>query len=611
MFGFPFHSPRSGAAQDPTVQKQGPKARNSSPRKRRYRWGIPLLGAAVLASGLAFTPSANLFEVTKNLDIYTAVYRELNTYYVDDVDPNKLMREGIDAMLESLDPYTSYISEAEMEGHRFQMTGRYGGIGAIIRTMDGDIVVMEPYADFPADKAGLQAGDILLEIDGKSTEGKNTSDISDILRGAPGSEMLIKFRRPFAGGTEEGQQMEVTLTREDIEVGNVPYYGMVGERIGYIRLTQFTQDAGKNVADALRQLKEDASASGEGELRGVVLDLRGNPGGLLREAVNVSNVFIPKGELIVSTQGKVKEWDRDFKTLNQPVDTEIPVVVLTSRASASASEIVAGVIQDYDRGLVVGARTFGKGLVQSTRDVPYKTKLKVTTAKYYTPSGRCIQAIDYAHRNDDGSVGKIPDSLQSAFQTRAGRTVYDGGGVTPDVKTDPGEYADVTIALMRKNHFFKYATRYRAEHEAIGDPMTWTISDDAWADFRRYVEGVELDYTTQTEDLLEELRESAEDEKYLDAIGADLEALEAKLGHDKKADVEQFSEEIRNELESEIVGRYYLQRGAIETSFRYDTDLQKALELFDDQPQFTALLDPSVVVGDDVEVAPAGMIDGQ
>jgi carboxyl-terminal processing protease len=397
---------------------------------------------------------------------------------------------------------------------------------------------------------------------------------------------------------------------------------MVGDRIGYIRLTQFTQDAGKNVADALRQLKDDAanslkddaansvsppgeSASGESELRGVVLDLRGNPGGLLREAVNVSNVFIPKGELIVSTQGKVKEWDRDFKTLNQPVDTEIPVVVLTSRASASASEIVAGVIQDYDRGLVVGARSFGKGLVQSTRDVPYKTKLKVTTAKYYTPSGRCIQAIDYAHRNDDGSVGKIADSLKTPFKTRAGRTVYDGGGVMPDVKTDMGEYADITIALMRKNHFFKYATKFRAEHDSIGPAMAWSLSDADWADFKAYVDGVDVEYTTGTEDLLEELRESAEDEMYLEAIAAELETLEEKLGHDKKSDVEQFAEEIRHELETEIVGRYYLQRGAIEASFRYDTDLEAALALFDDAEQYSALLDPSVVVGreDDMEDA--------
>ncbi len=551
------------------------------------RAALPLGAAALLASGLAFTPSANLFEITKNLDIYTAVYRELNTYYVDDVDPNTLMREGIDAMLESLDPYTTYISEAEMEGHRFQMTGRYGGIGAVIRTLEGEVVIMEPYEGFPAHRSGLRAGDVILAIDGKSTEGKNTNDISDILRGAPGSEVTMTIRRPFAGTDGTGAEMDVTLTREDIGVKNVPYYGLIGEGIGYIRLTQFTEDAGKHVAEALRDLKEQA------DLRGVVLDLRGNPGGLLREAVNVANVFIPKGELIVSTQGKVKEWDRDFKTLNQAVDTEIPLAVLINRSSASASEIVAGVVQDLDRGVVIGQRSFGKGLVQSTRDVPYKTKLKVTTAKYYTPSGRCIQAIDYASRNEDGSVGKIPDSLRSPFETRAGRTVYDGGGVLPDLVSDPGEYADITLAIMRENLFFRYATQYRATVDSIPGAMDWTLTDGEWAAFSEWLDRQDVDYTTETEDLIAELEETAQTEQYLASIADDLEALRQKVHHDKHSDITKFRREIQQELETEIAGRYYLQRGGIEASFRYDTDLEEARGLFADMARYHALLQPA------------------
>ena len=543
---------------------------------------LPAAAIAVLAVGIAASPSANLFEITKNLDIYTAVYRELNTYYVDDVDPNQLMRTGIDAMLDGLDPYTSYISEAEMEGHRFQMTGKYGGIGAIIRKLDGKVVVMEPYAGFPANKAGLQAGDVILEIDGKSTDGKGTTDISDILRGAPGTDVEMRIERPFADPAEQS----VTLTREEININNVPYHGIVADGVGYIRLTQFTEDAGKNVGNALRDLKDETA------LKGIILDLRGNPGGLLREAVNVSNVFIPKGELIVSTQGKVKEWDREFKTLNAAVDAEIPVVVLTNRSSASASEIVAGVVQDLDRGLVIGSRTFGKGLVQSTRDVPYKTKLKVTTAKYYTPSGRCIQAIDYAQRNDDGSVGKIPDSLQTAFETRGGREVFDGGGVAPDLGTDPGEYADITVAMMRKNYFFEFATWYRANHDSIPEAMSFILTDEDWTHFSDYLADKDLDYETGTEELLEEMREMAEEEQYLAAIAADLEALAANLTSHKQTDINTFRNEIQQELETEIAGRYYLQEGSIEASFRYDTDVSEAIAVFNNMERYYQALQP-------------------
>ena len=396
--------------------------------------------AATGISAILFTSSSagnDLFEISKNIDIFTSVYKELNTYYVDDLDPNKLMRTGIDAMLESLDPYTNYISEAELEGYKFQITGNYGGIGATIRPVNGKMTITDVFEGFPAADAGLKAGDILKEVDGFIVTTMQNG-ISEVMRGSARSEVTITIYRPY-----EDKEYTYTLKRADVNTGNVPYSGMINEQIGYIILTQFTENAGRNVEQAYKELK-----AANPQLSGIVLDLRGNPGGLLREAVEVSNVFLDKGLEIVSTKGRVKDWDKTFLSINPPTDTEIPLVVLTSRSSASASEIVAGVIQDYDRGVIIGQKTFGKGLVQTTRDVSYKTKLKLTTAKYYIPSGRCIQAIDYALRNEDGSVGKIPDSLKATFQTQAGRTVYDGGGIDPDIALEEDTYRDITYTLQ-------------------------------------------------------------------------------------------------------------------------------------------------------------------
>lgn len=551
--------------------------------KNMKKYHLPLAGALAAVLLLAAYAPPNLFEITKNIDIYTSVYRELNTYYVDDIDPNKLMREGIDAMLASLDPYTNYISEAEMEGHRFQMTGRYGGIGAVIRKVDGAVTVVEPYEGFAAFKAGLRAGDLLLTIDGNPTDGKDTDAVSNILRGSPGTEVIVEFRRPYDA---DQSTRRVVLVREEINIDNVPYSGMLNPNIAYIRLNQFTEDAGKNVANALRDLKAS------NDVKGVVLDLRGNPGGLLREAVELANVFVPKGELIVSTKGKVEEWDRSFKTLNPAVDAEIPLIVLTNRGSASASEIVAGVVQDLDRGVVIGERTFGKGLVQSTRDVPYKTKLKITTAKYYTPSGRCIQAIDYAHRNEDGSVGKIPDSLKTEFYTRSGRKVYDGGGVEPEIAIEPAEYAHITEALLINNLIFHFANQYRARNESIGAASTFTLTEQDWQDFLAFIQNKEYKYTTDSEKVLEELESIAGEEKYRESIGTELASLRSKLHAEKDADVAKFREEIQEELETEIASRYYHQRGAIESSFRYDPAIQEALATLANPERYEALIKP-------------------
>ncbi len=406
--------------------------------KQKIRWYYLVLALGGLTLFSFSNTGTNYFEISKNLDIFATLFREINTYYVDDVNVGKLMRKAIDEMLNSLDPYTNYISEAEIEDFRFQMTGQYGGIGSQVGQKGDYVVITDPYEGFPAQKEDLRAGDLIIEIEGKSTKGKTTSDISKLLKGQPGTKVKLKIKREGTG------EMEKILTREEIRVKNVPYHGMINNETGYIKLQSFTNDAGKEVKDALVELKKNPA------LKNVILDVRGNPGGLLHESVNIVNVFVPQGQEVVSTRGKVKEWHKVYRTLNAAVDTEIPLVVLTNRGSASASEIVSGSIQDLDRGLVIGQKTFGKGLVQSTRPLSYNTQLKVTTAKYYTPSGRCIQALDYSHTNEDGSVGAVPDSLKQAFKTRNGRKVFDGGGVDPDVTVGNPQLSKIAESLLVK-----------------------------------------------------------------------------------------------------------------------------------------------------------------
>jgi carboxyl-terminal processing protease len=526
--------------------------------------------------------SSDLFEIGKNIDIFTSVYKELNTYYVDDIDPNKMMRTGIDAMLETCDPYTNYISEAEMEGYKFQVTGNYGGIGAVIRPVDGKVTVISTYAGFPAQKSGLEAGDVLLFIDGKSTSGRNSDEVSDILRGSPGTSVMVKYKKPF-----DEKEYEIAILREEIKIDNVPFFGMVNENIGYIVLTQFTENCGRNVANALEKLKEQNP-----QLKGIILDLRGNPGGLLNEAVNVSNVFIDKGKEICSTRGKVAEWDKIFNTLNPAVDTTIPLVVLTNSRSASASEIVSGSIQDYDRGIIVGQKTFGKGLVQTTRDISYNTKLKLTTAKYYIPSGRCIQALDYTHRNEDGSVGKVPDSLKTAFKTKSGREVYDGGGVDPDLEVEIEKYKDITVSLLSKNLIFQYATAYKYKHATIADAKTFSLTDAEYDAFVKWLADKDYDYTTETEKMLNDFESKAKEDAYYDALKVDIENLKKGMGHDKEKDLYKFKNEILLELNKEIVSRYYNEDGIIEVSFKSDPDVLEAVRILNDQREYEAILQP-------------------
>lgn len=540
---------------------------------------VILLLAVAVSSVTFYAFTDNYFEISKNLDVFSTLFKELNTYYVDNIEPDKIMKKGIDAMLESLDPYTNYISESEIEEYRFQTTGKYGGIGATISKKGDYIVITEPYLNYPANKAGLIAGDALVEIDGKNVKNKASDDVRKMLLGQPGTEVKIIIKRPG-----EKKEIAKSVIREEIKIPSVSYSGLVEDGIGYIKFNQFTEKSGKEVKEALENIKS------QNNLKGIILDLRGNPGGLLNEAVNVANIFIEKGKDIVDTKGKIKDWDKKYSTLNTAVDASTPLAIITDRGSASASEIVAGAIQDYDRGVIVGQRTFGKGLVQTTRPLTYNTQLKVTTAKYYIPSGRCIQALDYTHRNEDGSVGKIPDSLKTAFKTVHGRVVYDGGGVDVDVSVELMKYSNILFSLMQKDLIFDYATQYRLKHESITPAKDFRLSDADYEDFVQFLSDKDYDYKTKSEEEIEELKKKAQDEKYYDAIKEDIDALKIKITHDKKKDLYKFKEEISGFIEAEIATRYYYQKGKIEARFGRDTEIKKAIEVLKSSEEYSSIL---------------------
>lgn len=536
--------------------------------------------SSVLIIGLvSFKGGEAYFEISKNLDLFASVFREINTYYVDEIDAGKLTKKAIDEMLNQLDPYTNYISEAEAEDFRVQMTGQYGGVGALIGIKGDYVMITDPYEGYPAQKEGLMAGDLIVEIEGKSTKGKNSGDVSKMLKGQPGTKVKIMIRR-------DGKDIEKNLTREEIKMKNVPYYGMINNETGYIKLAQFTNDAGKEVADALVALKKNPG------IKNVILDVRGNPGGLLHEAINIVNVFTPIGQEVVSTKGKVSEWDKTYRTLNQPVDLELPMVVLTSRGSASASEIVSGALQDLDRAVVVGQKTFGKGLVQSTRPLNYNAQVKITTAKYYVPSGRCIQALDYSHRNEDGSVGNMPDSLKKEFKTKNGRKVYDGGGVDPDIVVSAKNYSQIAQSLISKLLIFDFATQYRYKNASIAPAKDFKISEADFEDFKKFIADKDYGYTTSTEKSLDEFKKKAEEEKYFDAVKLQYESMKKELQHDKKADIEKNKEEIKLLLEEEIAKRYYFQKAHYETAFDHDEDILEALKVLTDKNKYESILKP-------------------
>jgi carboxyl-terminal processing protease len=536
---------------------------------------IPLV-LAVLIMGVAYTP--NYFEISKQLDIFTNVFKEVNLYYVDDIEPGELMEEAIGSMLISLDPYTNYIPEEKVEDFKVTQTGNYGGIGASIRSFKGRVLITNPYQGFAADKAGLKAGDEIVEVDGEPTENRTTAEMSEILKGAAGTKLNLKLKR--------GEKtFSKTIVREDVHLSSVSYAGFVSQSTAYVSLSSFTQGASEEIKNALEELKKKAP------VKKVVLDLRNNPGGLLSEAIKVTNLFIKKGLPVVETKGKLEEWQKVYKTTGKPAFKEVPLVVLINSGSASASEIVAGTLQDYDRAVVIGQRSFGKGLVQETRPLPFGSQIKVTIAKYYTPSGRLIQAIDYAERAEDGSVTKIPDSLRTAFKTQGGRTVFDGGGIDPDVKTERPLAGDVTLALFKDFHIFDYATQYYRSNEKIAKPNSFALDASAYADFKKWLQKRSFSFTTQTGTQLDKMKQAAKKEGYNQSLEQAIIALEKKYEAIKQKDLEKYQNQIKQLLEEEIAGRYYYKKGRLANSLTHDDELDTAMAILNNEKRYKQLLE--------------------
>jgi carboxyl-terminal processing protease len=544
---------------------------------RRYKWPVILALLVVIAFGFR-SPAEKYFEVAKSLDIFATLFKEVNAYYVDEIEPEKLIKKGIDGMLESLDPYTDYIPEDEMESFRITTTGQYGGVGAMIGIVNRKTVITHPYKNFPAQKIGIKVGDEIIAVDGKNVQGKSTSDVSAMLKGQPKTDVEIRVRRYGAK-----DDLVFKLKREKISVGNVTYYGLIEPEIGYIKLDDFTPGASHEVAEAVIEMKEKGAKK-------LILDLSENPGGLLHEAVNIVSLFIPKGMEVVSTKGKVAEWNKIYRTLNNPIDTEIPLVVITSEGSASASEIVAGALQDYDRAILVGQRTFGKGLVQTTRPLSYNSQLKVTTAKYYIPSGRCIQELDYTHRKDDGTVEKFADSLRAEFKTKAGRKVYDGGGLDPDIKVEEAYLGTVTIALLNSMLIFEYASKYCAEHPAQPDFKNFKFSDKDYDQFVAWLNENKFTYVTPLEKSTNDLMEAAKKDNYYADIKADLTNLKTRIDNNKASDYYRFKDQIVFYIEEQIAFHYALTQGQAEVSLNRSPEVIEAKKALSNSATFKKLL---------------------
>jgi carboxyl-terminal processing protease len=545
----------------------------------RKRLIIGSTSIAVLCIVLSFTtPSERYFEIAKNLDIFATLFKEVNALYVDDVNPNKLVKTGIDAMLESLDPYTNYIPENMVEDFRTMNTGQYGGIGAYTREIDNRTVVTMILESFTAQKSGLKIGDEIIKIDNVDLSKISAEEEGQLMKGQIGTPVSLTIKRM---GVD--QPIKIDFKREKIKVSNVPYYGMMENNIGYIQLLEFTPDAGKEVKNALLALKEHGA-------KAIILDVRGNPGGLLFEAVNICNIFLPRGKLVVSTKGKIEEHNQNYETLNAPVDTEIPVAVLINRGSASASEIVAGTLQDYDRAIIIGEKSYGKGLVQVSRPLSYNSQLKVTTAKYYTPTGRCIQVLDYTHRREDGSVGSIPDSIKQSFKTSTGRVVYDGGGIDPDVKTQPKEAHPITHKLYEAGFIFDYATLYAHNHSTIAEPRNFSLSNEEYMQFTGWMKGKNYTYNSYLDQQLKELNREAKREKYYADLKPQLEQIQTMIEDSKKNELQLYKDQIKMLLEEDIASRYYLEKGSVEAGFKYDQDIKKASEILLAQQQYKKIL---------------------
>ena len=544
-----------------------------------------IAGVAVAATAFFFIhakSSDRYFEISKNLDIYANLFKELDAFYVDPIEPGKLVKTGVDAMLADLDPYTNYITESDIEEYEFMTTGKYGGIGASMRKKGEDIFIGDVYENSPSQKAGLHPGDMIISIDNKPVKGKTIEDLSVLLKGSPGTQINIKVKDAFSQVTSEKM-----VTRGEIEISSVPYYSLIGEQknIAYVRLTQFTQNCANQVKDAFDSLKRTQPA-----LKGLVLDLRNNPGGLLDEAVGICNMFVDKNQLVVSTKSKLPEMDREYKTPGKVWNKDLPLTILVNHSSASASEIVAGTMQDLDRAVIIGERSYGKGLVQITRPLAFNARLKVTISKYYTPSGRCIQALDYTHRNPDGSVGNVPDSLKKSYRTKGGRIVKSGGGVDPDIIVKDEPMSLIATTMYTKNYLFDYATEYNKQHSSIELADKFLLTDDEFNKFTKWVDNKDYSYKSETENSLDSLKRLAMRENYYENAEKEFDALKNKLAHDKKQDLLKHKDQVKHMLENEIASRYYFVRGRIAQALQYDKELEKAMALINNPAEYNAIL---------------------
>jgi len=544
---------------------------------------IGIAAIALLLISLSFaTLTDRDFQIVKNMDIFFSLFRELSLFYVDETDPEKLIGSSIEGMLETLDPYTTYIPESDMEGYKTITTGQYGGLGMLIRSIDNALTVTDVSYNNPADRAGFCVGDMLMKIDGNWLTGKSENEVNEMFNGIPNTKLSITYLQ-----ARTKQEITRELTRETIAIPNVPYYGTVDNtnKIGYIRLSNFSANAGKEVKEAFLSLKKMYP------IESLILDVRNNPGGLLVEAVEIVNLFVNRGQEVVSTRGRVKQWDNIYFTRHEPVDTIVALAVIVNRSSASAAEIVAGAIQDLDRGIVVGQRTFGKGLVQTTRPLSYNAQLKITTAKYYIPSGRCIQALDYTHREADGSVGYIPDSLIREYKTlKNKRVVRDGGGISPDVVALPETLSRIAVTLYVRNLIFSYATEYVHKHDTIAPPQKFALTDKEYDDYVAYLQDKFFDYQTETELTFQKLKDIATREKYMENSEEEFKALQTKLSHDRFKDLELFKTDVKELLEEEIASRYYYNAGRIANTMRKDTQIQAAVNILKEPEKYAETL---------------------
>ncbi len=534
------------------------------------------LAVACILSAQVFAQS-NGFEVIKNMELMDQIYQHLEMYYVDEPQAGKLGKTAIDAMLKGLDPYTVYYHESNIEDYRLMTTGQYGGIGALIRKIGDYTFIAEPYEGNPAQKSGLQAGDKIISVDGKDMFKKESDDVSSALKGPKGTTIVIEVERENEG------KKKISVTRDEIKLPDVPYSGMVNSTVGYIKLNSFTQTAASDVRAAFLELKSQG-------MKEVILDLRGNGGGLLIEAVKIVNMFVKKGETIVTTKGRVAEENRVYTTLESPLDTEIPLTVLIDEGSASASEIVAGSIQDLDRGVVIGETSYGKGLVQRTYDLKYGSKVKLTIAKYYTPSGRCVQRLEYYEKEDGERPKEIADSLLKVFKTKNGRDVIDGRGIEPDVKVELENLSRLTATIYANNLIFNYATRYHNSHVSIAEAGKFALTDAEYDEFKKYVLAEEFTYSTASEEMLKKMKETAEKEGFYEDSKAEYDALMARVVPSKDRDLEKFRSEIKYLLENEIISRYYYQKGRAIDAFRNDLYVEKALEILKTRSTYNTIL---------------------